>query len=111
MVLGDNAALRFSVYQNQYAGTITGEDIDITLGAGAYVDFGGWKEEGATDWRPDRIYIDAASMTFNIKDSDSGNKIYLTGVEGNLTTDLEQIKVVADGANNTAMPRRTFRSS
>ena len=101
VVLGDNAALRFSVYQNQYAGTITGEDIDITLGAGAYVDFGGWKEEGATDWRPDHIYIDAASMTFNIKDSESGNKIYLTGVEGNLTTDLEQIKVVADGANNT----------
>ena len=101
VVLGDNAALRFSVYQKQYAGTITGEDIDITLGAGAYVDFGGWKEEGATDWRPDHIYIDAASMTFNIKDSESGNKIYLTGVEGNLTTDLEQIKVVADGANNT----------
>ncbi|MDO4936496.1 MAG: autotransporter outer membrane beta-barrel domain-containing protein [Sutterellaceae bacterium] len=96
----DGGSLRLSVYGVQHGANIAG-NVNINMGAGAMVDFGGYKEDGDTSWKPDDIYITADSLTFNIADVDSGNKVYLTGVEDNLQTKAENIKVVADGANGT----------
>ncbi len=99
--LEDNANLRLSVYDANPGAVIDGDDVHITMAAGSKVDFGGWKEEGNIDWKPDQIKIAANSLTFHVADADSGNVIYLTGVEGNVTTKMENIRVVGDGANNT----------
>ena len=101
VTVGKDASLALCVYGGNPGAAVVGSDVNITLESGARVDFGGFKEEGNTDWQPEKIKISADSMTFKVKDADSGNVIYLTGVEGNITTDLDKIKVVADGTNNT----------
>lgn len=52
---------RVSVYKYEDKGelvstppaNITSDALNITLSSGAIADFGGWKEEGNTDWNPD----------------------------------------------------------
>ena len=45
--------------------------------------------------------MSADSLTINIADSRSDNKIYFSGVEGNLKVDRKNITLIADGSNNT----------
>lgn len=106
--LGENSSIRASVYgaeanyeKNQPSLKLIGEDITINLSKGAFVDFGGYKEVGDHGWRPDDIFLSADSLTINIADSRSDNKVYFSGVEGNLDVDRKNITLIADGSNNT----------
>ena len=101
VTVGKGANLRLCVYDNNPGAVIDGKNVNITMDSGAKVDFGGWKEEGNTDWKPQNIKIAADNLTFNVLDADSGNTIYLTGTEGNITTKKENIRVVGASQNNT----------
>ena len=81
--------------------TLKGENVTMNLAADSLVDFGGWKEEVNSDWRPEDIIVDIQSMTINVVDSSSNSHVYLTGVEGNLKTKAENIHVIGAAANNT----------
>lgn len=81
--------------------TLKGENVTMNLAADSLVDFGGWKEEVNSDWRPEDIIVDIQSMTINVADSSSNSHVYLTGVEGNLKTKAENIHVIGAAANNT----------
>lgn len=106
--LGENSSIRASVYgdaanyeKTQPSLQLIGKDVTINLSKGAFVDFGGYKEDGDHEWRPDDIFLSADSLTINIADSRSDNKIYFSGVEGNLKVDRKNITLIADGSNNT----------
>ena len=71
VTLAAGTSLRASVYEVQgkpntppirIGGTAT-----FNLGAGATVDFGGWKDAANTDWRPDLITLAADSVTINVE--------------------------------------------
>lgn len=87
--------------QTMPALTLKGENVTMNLAADSLVDFGGWKEEVNSDWRPEDIIVDIQSMTINVADSSSNSHVYLTGVEGNLRTKAENIHVIGAAANNT----------
>lgn len=87
--------------QTMPALTLKGENVTMNLAADSLVDFGGWKEEVNSDWRPEDIIVDIQSMTINVADSSSNSHVYLTGVEGNLKTKAENIHVIGAAANNT----------
>jgi len=106
--LGENSSIRASVYGDaaNYEKTqpylqLIGRDVTINLSKGAFVDFGGYKEDGDHEWRPDDIFLSANSLTINIADSRSDNKIYFSGVEERLEVDRKNITLIADGSNNT----------
>lgn len=106
--LGENSSIRASVYGDaaNYKKTqpylqLIGGDVTINLSKGAFVDFGGYKEDGDHEWRPDDIFLSADSLTINIADSRSDNKIYFSGVEERLEVDRKNITLIADGSNNT----------
>lgn len=101
VTVGKDANLRLCVYDKNPGAVLDGKNVNITMDSGAKVDFGGWKEEGNTDWKPQNIKIAADNLTFNVLDADSGNTIYLTGTEGNITTKKENIRVVGASQNNT----------
>ena len=81
--------------------TLKGKNVTMNLAADSLVDFGGWKEEVNSDWRPEDIIVDIQSMTINVADSSSNSHVYLTGVEGKLRTKAENIHVIGAAANNT----------
>ena len=83
---------------------IAGNQVTMNLAAGAGVDFGGWKDEVNSDWRPEDIYVRIQSLTINVEDSSSGNYVYLTGVDGHLQTQPGNIRVVGAASNNTGNP-------
>lgn len=87
--------------QTMPALTLKGENVTMNLAADSLVDFGGWKEEVNSDWRPEDIIVDIQSMTINVADSSSNSHVYLTGVEGNLKTKAEKIHVIGAAENNT----------
>lgn len=87
--------------QTMPALTLKGENVTMNLAADSLVDFGGWKEEVNSDWRPEDIIVDIQSMTINMVDSSSNSHVYLTGVEGNLKTKAEKIHVIGAAENNT----------
>lgn len=81
--------------------TLKGKNVTMNLAADSLVDFGGWKEEVNSDWRPEDIIVDIQSMTINVADSSSNSHVYLTGVGSNLKTKAENIHVIGAAANNT----------
>mgnify|MGYP005883880203 FL=1 len=97
--VGEGSSFKVSVYQNNPAAYITG-DVNVTLAKDAMADFGGFKEEGNTDWKPQDIHFEANSLTINVKDPNHA-AVYLPATEGNVTTAAENIKVIVDGAANT----------
>lgn len=105
--LGENSSVRASVYgkenyeKEQPSLKLIGEDLTINLSKGAFVDFGGYNEDEDHKWRPDDIFLSADSLTINIADSRSDNKIYFSGVEERLEVDRKNITLIADGSNNT----------
>lgn len=105
--LGENSSIRASVYgkenyeKEQPSLKLIGEDLTINLSKGAFVDFGGYNEDEDHKWRPDDIFLSADSLTINIADSRSDNKIYFSGVKENLEVDRKNITLIADGSNNT----------
>lgn len=112
--LEKGAKIRASVFGNSYSDlevnyskqtmpdlTLKGENVTMNLAADSLVDFGGWKEEVNSDWRPEDIIVDIQSMTINVADSSSNSHVYLTGVEDNLKTKAENIHVIGAAANNT----------
>ena len=108
ITVGEGASIRASVYTdaNNYKKDrpdllIKGDHLNITLEKDAKADFGGYKEDGDHTWRPEDIIFSADSLTVNIADSRSDNKIYFSGVEGNLKTELTNITLIADASNNT----------
>ena len=109
VTLKEGASLRASVYEwenKDRPGTFDSTPAlrlegapTFNLGTGAMVDFGGWKEEINTDWRPDLITLAAESITINVEDSSSGNLFIVT--KNNRETKASDIRVVAAAANNT----------
>lgn len=86
--------------------TLKGENVTMNLAADSLVDFGGWKEEDNSDWRPEDIIVDIDSMTINVADSSSASHVYLTGAQDekgnmNLKTDPGKILVIGAAGNNT----------
>lgn len=90
---------RISVYGSEPAANVSSSNLNITLNSGAIADFGGWKEEGNTDWRPDNISLTADTVTVNVLDTSDLPTLYLSGVEGK--TNIGSLSVVADKSNNT----------
>ena len=84
--------------------TITG-NIIVDLAKDAGVDFGGFKDWGNPDWRPESISFAADSLTVNVADSRSDSFVYLSGYEDEngkkLKTKVENIKLIATANNNT----------
>lgn len=75
-------------------------NITFNLATGATVDFGGYKEEGKSDWLPDFVTVAADSITINIDNSkDGGNHFYIS--KNTRKTDPSNIHVVAASKNNT----------
>lgn len=108
ITVGEGASIRASVYtdadnykKDRPDLLIKGDHLNITLEKDAKADFGGYKEDGDHTWRPEDIIFSADSLTVNIADSRSDNKIYFSGVEGNLKTKLTNITLIADASNNT----------
>lgn len=103
VTLHAGTSLRASVYEYNNAPSTPPMRIEGTiafnLGAGATVDFGGWKDAENTDWRPDRVTLAADSITINVKDSSSDNLFIVT--KENRETKASDIRVVAAAANNT----------
>ena len=92
--------------QTMPALTLKGENVTMNLAADSLVDFGGWKEEDNSDWRPEDIIVDIDSMTINVADSSSASHVYLTGAQDekgnmNLKTDPGKILVIGAAGNNT----------
>ena len=90
---------RISVYGSEPAAKVSSSNLNITLASGAIADFGGWKEEGNTDWRPDAISLTADSVTVNVLDTSDLPTLYLSGAAGK--TNIGSLSVVADKSNNT----------
>lgn len=108
ITVGEGASIRASVYtdadnykKDRPDLLIKGDHLNITLEKDAKADFGGYKEDGDHTWRPEDIIFSADSLTVNIADSRSDNKIYFSGVEGNLKTKSTNITLIADASNNT----------
>ena len=64
--LGENSSIRASVYgdatnyeKTQPSLQLIGKDVTISLSKGAFVDFGGYNEDGDHMWRPDDIFLSA----------------------------------------------------
>lgn len=49
--------------QTMPALTLKGENVTMNLAADSLVDFGGWRAEDNSDWRPEDIIVDIQSMT------------------------------------------------
>ena len=90
---------RISVYGSEPAANVSSSNLNITLASGAIADFGGWKEEGNKDWRPDAISLRADSVTVNVLDTSDLPTLYLSGADGK--TNIGSLSVVADKSNNT----------
>lgn len=90
---------RISVYGSEPAANVSSSNLNITLASGAIADFGGWKEEGNRDWRPDAISLTADSVTVNVLDTSDLPTLYLSGADGK--TNIGSLSVVADKSNNT----------
>lgn len=101
----ENLEVNFSK-QTMPALTLKGENVTMNLAADSLVDFGGWREEDNSDWRPEDIIVDIDSMTINVADSSSASHVYLTGAQDekgnmNLKTDPGKILVIGAAGNNT----------
>lgn len=94
---------RISVYTVGTSSTpdakVNADNLTLTLESGAIADFGGWKEEGNTDWDPDRIFLTANNITVNVLDTENLPSVYLSGIPGN--TNVGSLSVVATGSNNS----------
>lgn len=90
---------RISVYGSEPAANVSSSNLNITLASGAIADFGGWKEEGNKDWRPDAISLRADSVTVNVLDTSDLPTLYLSGADGK--TNIGSLSVVANKSNNT----------
>ena len=90
---------RISVYGSEPAANVSSSNLNITLASGTIADFGGWKEEGNKDWRPDAISLTADSVTVNVLDTSDLPTLYLSGADGK--TNIGSLSVVADKSNNT----------
>lgn len=103
VTLAAGASLRASAYEYQNKPSTPHLRIEgnnaFNLGAGATVDFGGWKDAANTDWRPDLITLAADSITINVEDSSSNNLFIVT--KNNRETKASDIRVVAAAPNNT----------
>lgn len=90
---------RISVYNEVPDAHVSADSLSITLESGAIADFGGWKNEGDTTWRPEGISLTADTLTVNVLDTTDLPTVYLSGVEK--MTNIETLSVVATGDNNT----------
>ncbi len=90
---------RISVYNDVPDAHVSADNLSITLESGAIADFGGWKNEEDTTWRPDGISLTADTLTVNVLDTTDLPTVYLSGAEG--MTNIETLSVVATGDNNT----------
>lgn len=90
---------RISVYDEVPDAHVSADNLSITLESGAIADFGGWKNEGDTTWRPEGISLTADTLTVNVLDTTDLPTVYLSGV-GEMTN-IETLSVVATGDNNT----------
>lgn len=90
---------RISVYNEVPDAHVSADNLSITLESGAIADFGGWKNEGDTTWRPEGISLTADTLTVNVLDTTDLPTVYLSGVEK--MTNIETLSVVATGDNNT----------
>ena len=90
---------RISVYNEVPDAHVSADNLSITLESGAIADFGGWKNEGDTTWRPEGISLTADTLTVNVLDTTDLPTVYLSGVEE--MTNIETLSVVATGDNNT----------
>lgn len=90
---------RISVYNTVPDAHVSADNLSITLESGAIADFGGWKNEGDTTWRPEGISLTADTLTVNVLDTTDLPTVYLSGV-GEMTN-IETLSVVATGDNNT----------
>lgn len=90
---------RISVYNKVPDARVSADNLSITLESGAIADFGGWKHEGDTTWRPGGISLTADTLTVNVLDTTDLPTVYLSGVEG--MTNIKTLSVVATGDNNT----------
>lgn len=95
----EDGNFRISVYGDVPDANVSARDLNITLESGAIADFGGWKEDGDTSWRPGGISLTADTLTINVLDTSDLPKVYLSGVEGK--TKVGSLAVVATGNNNT----------
>lgn len=95
----EDGNFRISVYGDVPDANVSARDLNITLESGAIADFGGWKEDGDTSWRPEGISLTADTLTINVLDTSDLPKVYLSGVEGK--TKIGSLAVVATGNNNT----------
>lgn len=99
VTVADNSRLNASVYSDSQPNlAIKGIDgsMTINLGANAIVDFGGVKND---DWRPDKISLDADTITVNVANLQEGGKVYLSKDGTKLSN--TQVLVKADGSNNS----------
>ena len=101
---GPYGATDGTVWAQSMPMTITG-NIIVDLAKDAGVDFGGFKDWGNPDWRPESITFAADSLTVNVADSRSDSFVYLSGYEDEngkkLKTKVENIKLIATANNNT----------
>lgn len=95
----EDGNFRISVYGGVPDANVSARDLNITLESGAIADFGGWKEDGDTSWRPEGISLTADTLTINVLDTSDLPKVYLSGVEGK--TQVGSLAVVATGNNST----------
>lgn len=96
----ENADFRISVYNGVPDAKVSANQLTINLESGAIADFGGWKEDGNTDWDPTRISLTADTITVNVLDT-SGDLpvVYLSGEKGNVN--VGSLSVISVGSNNT----------
>ena len=95
----EDGNFRISVYGGVPDANVSARDLNITLESGAIADFGGWKQDGDTSWRPEGISLTADTLTINVIDTSDLPKVYLSGVADK--TQVGSLAVVATGNNNT----------
>ena len=114
ITVGKSSSVRINLNNWQNSGKLQTQpslrvkgDVNVFLGADGIFDFGGYKEDGNHDWRPEDIIFDANSLTVNVDKVNSNSMIYLPGGKDekgnykNLLTKVENIKLIAAANNNT----------
>ena len=98
ITVADGASLRAVAWQNEQPNIDITGNLNIDLGAGSTVDFGGVTN---SDWRDKHIDVKADSMTVNVAGVENADDIGNVYISKNSTIEDGKITVISDAANNT----------
>lgn len=96
--IADGGKLSTTVYEtNQPDIHVTG-DLNVTLGSGAVLDFGGNEK---ADRRTEKIFVDSKTIQVTVTDTENAPAVYLSSASETISRGEASITVTATAANNT----------